>query len=263
MVRAILFDLGDTLLNFQPLNTRAIVRQGAAEAYQRLRELGCRLPSCDRYRKRNIASVRWALIRGWLTGREFNALDVMRHHAAKAGAPDTDEFMRELAWTWYKPVVPFSSIEPDLIPTLQTLRAEGLKLGIVSNTFIDGQILDRHLKIMGLFEFFPVRIYSSEVGYRKPHPLIFHTALNAIGTRPRETLFVGDVVKNDVIGAGRLGMKTAFKQLPATMHKRPRADYIIKRIAELVPILVTSAESSAQRAELPRNEDSDQLIQPA
>jgi HAD superfamily hydrolase (TIGR01549 family) len=263
MIRAILFDLGDTLLNFEPLPTRAIVRQGAAEAHQRLLALGCKLPSVGRFRRRNLNSIRWALIRSWLTGKEFNALDVMRRNAKLVGAPDTNEFMVDLAWTWYKSVVPFSSIEPDLIPTLQTLRNEGLKLGIVSNTVIDGRILDRHLKIMGLFEFFPVRIYSSSVGYRKPHPMIFNTALSAIGTRPRETLFVGDVIKNDVFGAGRMGMRTAFKQLPATMHKRPAADYIIKRISELLPVLFPAGEISTQRAEAARTEDSDQLIQPA
>jgi putative hydrolase of the HAD superfamily len=161
----------------------------------------------------------------------------MRRHAMRWGAPKDEAFLDDLAWQWYKPVLPHGSIEPDLIATLQRIKAEGIKIGVVSNTFIPGRVLDRHLEIMGLLEHLPVRIYSSEIGFRKPHPVIFYRALAAIETKPRDTLFVGDLIKNDILGAARLGMKTALKLRHANGQAPTPADHVIRRISDLVPIL--------------------------
>ncbi|MDP9174684.1 MAG: HAD family hydrolase [Planctomycetota bacterium] len=248
MVRAILFDLGDTLLDFQPLDTKSIVKNGARDSYQRLEQVGCKLPSLKRYHNANVRAVKLGLILAKLRGQEFNLLNMMRRRTARLGAPDTDQFMHEVGWLWYKHVVPYSSIEPDLVSTLQVLRNAGLKLGIVSNTFVGGVLLDRHLQVMGLLDYFPVRIYSCEFGVCKPNPRIFKEALSAIGMRPQETMFVGDVVKNDVIGAGRLGMTTVLKQPRSMAPKHPIANHLIRRISDLLPIVLPASEVAATRA---------------
>src|SRR5208282_5986042 len=70
MVRAILFDLGDTLLDFLNLDNDLLAKQGAAAGYEYLRKAGCRVPSQERYYRTNLASIRWALIRCKFNGRE-------------------------------------------------------------------------------------------------------------------------------------------------------------------------------------------------
>jgi putative hydrolase of the HAD superfamily len=248
MVQAILFDLGDTLLDFRPLDTKSIAEQGVRDTYQHLQQAGLKLPSMRRYHSGSLWAVRRGLVWSRIRGGEMNVYELIRRRAVKLGAPDNDQFMLDLAWRWYKPVLAYSSIETDLIATLDLFRNAGLKMGIVSNTFIGGPQLDRHLQEMGLKDYFPVRIYSSDVNYRKPHRRIFEVALKAIGTSPNQTLFVGDMVKTDIVGATRMGMTTVLKQPWSTARQHYMAKHVIRRISELVPIVLPAAEVAATRA---------------
>jgi putative hydrolase of the HAD superfamily len=101
-------------------------------------------------------------------------------------------------------------------------------------------VLDRHMEMHGLLEFFPIRIYSSEIGYRKPHPRIFKMALDAVGVRPQNAIFVGDLIKIDVVGARRSGMVTVLRQPFAESRTHRVADHVVRKISEIhqmLPIL--------------------------
>jgi putative hydrolase of the HAD superfamily len=91
---------------------------------------------------------------------------------------------------------------------LETLRARGLKLALVSNTVSPRWLVEPVLERMGLVERMDAIVLSSEVGKRKPHPAIFERALDELGVAPADALFVGDRLKADVLGASRVGMKT-------------------------------------------------------
>ena len=91
---------------------------------------------------------------------------------------------------------------------LDSLRERGLKLGLVSNAFDPPWLLHRDLEQLGVAERLDVAVFSSELGRRKPDPAIFRAALDRLGVAPEETLFVGDLLLQDIRGASELGMRT-------------------------------------------------------
>lgn len=93
---------------------------------------------------------------------------------------------------------------------LDELRRRGLRLAIVSNTATPGRLLRPLLEQQGLAGRVDTIVLSSEVGKRKPHAAIFEAALGELSVPPERALFVGDRRYQDVLGAKRLGMRTAL-----------------------------------------------------
>jgi putative hydrolase of the HAD superfamily len=91
---------------------------------------------------------------------------------------------------------------------LDALREQGLRLGLVSNAIDPPWLLHRDLAAFGVAERLDVALFSSEEGWRKPHPAMFERALAGLGVEADRALFVGDSLANDVGGASALGMRT-------------------------------------------------------
>jgi len=226
------------LLDYGSVNISALFRTGSRLAYDYLRALGEPLPSFTRYHLQQLLAVRWNYLKSHIVDREFNALDVIRRMSRRMGQRLSDEQALKLASLWYRPLGEKASVEPDARATLETFRRDGLTLGLVSNTFVPPPILDEHLEREGLLELLPVRVYSCEVGFRKPRPEIFTTVLKRTGLAPGETLFVGDSVRPDIRGSNRAGMISVLKD-PMNRHARSRAKphHRIRTLSELVPIV--------------------------
>jgi len=60
---------------------------------------------------------------------------------------------------------------------------------------------------MGLRSFFDVVLISGQIGYRKPHPIVFRRLIEALGVDGGETLYVGDDPEADINGALRAGIQ--------------------------------------------------------
>jgi len=91
----------------------------------------------------------------------------------------------------------------DVWPALETLRAWGYRLAIVSNW---GWHLQRTCEGLGLAPYFDGIFASARVGFEKPHPAIFRHALTALNTDPARTVHVGDSRYTDVSGARGVGL---------------------------------------------------------
>lgn len=123
---------------------------------------------------------------------------------------DSQKLLEAYAWT----AAPGVDVFPDVIPALQQLIDHGIKIGIVTNAFQPMWLRDAELEYFNLMQFFPEqkhRISAADVGYLKPHPNIFKHALEQLGTKAEETLYVGDNPVADVAGAQGVGMRAVLR----------------------------------------------------
>jgi len=212
MIKAVLCDLGDTLINFHEIDVLKAFVQGARQTYTYLaNELKLTLPPFDHYRRSQQWAIRWAYLKSKLTGREFNSLDILRRSTFNLRIPVPEDKLVELAWQWYQPLAVQAKADSFAIPMLQELARRNLKLAIVSNTFVPSSALDQHLRQEHLLEFFPYRIYSCQVGVRKPRSKIFQVAIDQLQVRPTEAVFIGDSPSADIRGARRVSLFAILK----------------------------------------------------
>ena len=90
----------------------------------------------------------------------------------------------------------------DVLPTLESLRSRGLKLGLISNTArdLDAFIVHHALDV-------DASLSSRAHGKVKPHESIFLAVLEQLGVAAAETAMVGDTPTDDVEGARALGIR--------------------------------------------------------
>lgn len=117
---------------------------------------------------------------------------------------------------------------------LEHVRREGYRMAIVSNfdyspTAYD--LIDK-FEIRNLFEEI---IISGDVGWRKPKDIIFNTAIDNMGIKANETLFIGDNFKADVIGSKSVGMDAVWINRKNEIHTGlgVKPDFTIKKLHEL------------------------------
>jgi HAD superfamily hydrolase (TIGR01509 family) len=232
--RAILFDFGDTLVHFGDVDKRALFQQGAWRTYQMWAARNRRMPDYRRFYLHHWFGLWWGYLKTLVLRRELDAMRLIRRACRKLWLQAPGSFFEELAWNWYKPLAEIARVDPDTATTLTRLREEGWKLGLVSNTFVPGFVLDRHLRELGLIEFFPVRIYSCDVGYRKPDRRIFDIALQRMEVPPAQAVFIGDLLDADIQGAQRAGLHAVWFCDGRDVNGRcEQGSRRIRRLAEL------------------------------
>jgi len=194
-IKAILFDLDDTLWPISPVLVRAeqllydwLCRHAPAVSQQftidTLRQLRETLSNTNPLFKINL----WALRHAALTDA-FKSVgeDSSKVDAAMAIFSEARDA-----------VTPFD----DVRPALTRLRQRVL-LGSVSNGFAN-------LERIGLAQHFDISIAAHRFGCAKPDPAIFHAACKALQVTPEETVYAGDDPFLDVAGARQAGLRSVW-----------------------------------------------------
>lgn len=233
-IEAILFDVGDTLVHFATSRAGRFIDAAAQPAHRKLTEWGFPVPAYPRYTRAIKWALSWAYLRSLLRQREVQIVSAFDRCHRRMGITIDVSQAAELKQCCIAALRPFMELDDHAQGVVAGLHRKGLKLGLVSNTPFPAEAIDDVLAEQGLLEYFPVRIYSSDVRYRKPHPKIFKLALEQIGTAAERTLFVGDRMDKDVVGAARVGMRTAlFVRNGSARTGRGRPDHVLHQLTDL------------------------------
>ena len=204
-MRAILFDLGDTLFRLDPMDDAGI----RAAFAQLLVERGLAADSASlELAAGALGAVEEALAAARRTG------SVMEPSVANMVAPFLSRFGGH-AETLASALDRLCG-EADTARWVQTPEREqhlakfagaGLELAFVSNTLTHPDLMRARLTEFGLLPLAKVHVFSVAVGERKPSPAIYRAALDGLGISPEDAIFVGDRVREDVVGPQSLGMR--------------------------------------------------------
>jgi putative hydrolase of the HAD superfamily len=228
-VRAVILDWGGTLTRWRAMDIAAswvpVARAALPEADDtEVAALAERLTAAD-------AAV-WSRSRAGCEGGTF--AEVLTACALAEAAHLVDAH----AGYWE----PASQLDPDAPALLRGLRERGLRVGVLSNTIWPGAVHDAWFARDGVHELIDAACYSSEIGWMKPGPGAFTAAAAALGVDPAEVVFVGDRPFEDIQGAARAGMRTAW--VPYTelaphelVGVDARPDVVLRRLTDLLTTL--------------------------
>jgi putative hydrolase of the HAD superfamily len=138
---------------------------------------------------------------------------------------------------------PHTGTDPEVRPLFERLRADGLRIGVLSNT-----IWPRawHVEIFerdGVYDLVDGDVYTSEIPWTKPSPYAFGAAMEAVGvTDPARCVYVGDRLFDDVWGAQQAGMRAVHIPLSAIPraqvgHTEGTPDAVVHSLSELPGVL--------------------------
>jgi putative hydrolase of the HAD superfamily len=125
---------------------------------------------------------------------------------------------------------------PKVTITLLELLKRGLRLAVVS----DAPRLQAWLRLcgLGIHNYFDVVVTYEDTNKRKPDPEPFQKTLQLLNLKPDEVIMVGDWPERDIVGAKLLGMKTVFARYGDTFGtKDSGADWEIDEIYQLIHII--------------------------
>ncbi|MCX7984569.1 MAG: HAD-IA family hydrolase [Bacteroidetes bacterium] len=221
MIKAVVFDLDNTLVDFMQMK-----RQAIDAAIHAMRDAGLNLPP-DEIRRRideiyQERGIEFQNVFDELLYREFSKID---YKILSAGVIAYRR-AREAA------LVPY----PHVTMTLIELSKMHLKLGVVS----DAPAREAWLRLcyLNFHHIFDAVVTYDDTEKRKPAPEPFVKILSLLNVPAHEALMVGDWEERDVVGAKQVGMKTVFARYGNTFGTIvSHADYDIDDISQVIDIV--------------------------
>ncbi|PIS30779.1 MAG: hypothetical protein COT43_00980 [Candidatus Marinimicrobia bacterium CG08_land_8_20_14_0_20_45_22] len=221
MIRVVIFDLDNTLLDFMRMKEGSI-----SAAIDAMRDAGLNLPPSEIrngieavYREKGIEYQN--VFDDFLTC----ALGSINYKILAAGI-----FAYRHAKEGYLITYPF------VHQTVIELTRMGLRLAVIS----DAPRREAWLRIYAtnLQHYFDLVLTYEDTHERKPHPKPFLLALKKLNVEPGEAIMVGDWAERDMVGAKKVGMKTVFARYGDTMNTlHSGADYEIDAVSDLIGIV--------------------------
>jgi putative hydrolase of the HAD superfamily len=220
LIKGIIFDLGDTLIELR--DTEAVARTGAealVEWYLTKKRIKLDQPALVEAflaeRQRGIAQADQTqteiLTRHWLE----SALDKVEAPAKTKAGPLLDAAIK----IFFEPAEKTWQPYPDAIATLKSLHSQKHRLGVYSNAS-DDAFVQRLINVNKFRPYFSATLSSAGLGWRKPRPDGFLLIARRWEIAPAEIVVVGDSLNTDILGAHKAGMPSIL----VTMRESPAND---------------------------------------
>ncbi|NLO92174.1 MAG: HAD-IA family hydrolase [Elusimicrobia bacterium] len=221
MIKAVVFDLDNTLMDFMRMKRAAV--DAAADAM-----IDAGLPIAKKELVEKIFTIYWKEgiedqnIFDKVLEKEFGRVD---HKILAAGIIGYRR-AKDGAMTLY----------PHVRMTLAGLLKTGIRLGIVS----DAPRLAVWLRLvtLELHHYFESVVTYDDTGKRKPSPEPFKCILERLNVPASEALMVGDWAERDIVGAKKMGMKTAWAKYGDEFKTvESGADYVLLDILDVLKVV--------------------------
>ncbi|RPI32722.1 MAG: HAD family hydrolase [Chloroflexota bacterium] len=203
-VDAVIFDLGNTLIYFDG-DWPEVIRESDSQLLHQLHSAGIMVDA------ESFISQFQERIEAYYLEREAEFIEyttayLLKELLKELGHPDLpDPIVRQALDAMYAVSQRHWRVEADAIPTLDILKQQGYRLGLISNAGDDHDV-QTLIDIAGVRSYFDFIVSSAAVGIRKPNPAIFLMAAAQMGVKPSRCAMVGDRLGADVLGAHNAGM---------------------------------------------------------
>ncbi len=223
MIRAVIFDLDNTLVDFMSMK-----RQAISAAISSMIDAGLKLsPEDARARIDTIYKERGIEFQNVFDQLIYDVFQKVDYKILSAGIIAYRK-AREAA------LVPY----PHVNMTLVELIKRGIKLAVVSDA--PGREAWLRLCYLNFHHVFDCVVTFDDSRERKPSPVPFTLALKGLGVAADEALMVGDWAERDMVGAAQVGITTVFARYGDTFGTvETNADHEIADISELLQVITT------------------------
>ncbi len=149
----------------------------------------------------------------------------------------------ELLVAYYEFWEPHTLTDPQVGPLWEALKAQGIKVGVLSNTIWPRAWHEEFFRRDGVLDLLDGDVYTSEIPWTKPSPHAFGAAMAAVGaTDPGRCVYVGDRLFDDVWGAQNAGLRAIHvphSVIPAEQvgHSEGVPDAVAHELSEIAAIV--------------------------
>jgi putative hydrolase of the HAD superfamily len=222
-VQAVIFDWGGTLTPWHAVEVSDLWQQACVGHFAAERAVEV------------ATAVHAAELDAWQLAEREHRSSTLSHIFERAGITPNDALLASYSSAWE----PHTYTDPDAPALMTYLRERGIRIGVLSNTFWPRSWHEEIFRRDGVLDLIDGAVYTSEIGWTKPHPEAFRAAMAAVGvTDPASCVFVGDRPFDDVHGAKSIGMRAVLiphSNVPAFPAATP--DAVVSRLADLRPLL--------------------------
>ena len=221
MIKAIIFDLDNTLLDFVKMKQFAV-----KAAITAMIEAGLDVDEEKAYKDIFDLYVE----KGWENQQVFD--DYLNQTVGKV----SNKILAAGIVSYRRAREATLLVYPNVNKTLIELIKLGIQLSVVSDA--PSREAWMRLYYLNLHHVFDPVLTFNDTGVRKPSPKPFEMALEIMKSTPDEVLMIGDWPERDVVGAKQIGIKTIFARYGDTFGTVDSgADWDVNDIYELVDIV--------------------------